>query len=312
MVEGYSLENNTISEEQECTVGVNIASFLPAVVFKRGCIRISQELASRGFDFLSVLPIRGMKGGTELSLPIWFVDNAWNPTESKGVAGLLEVIRGIMYDDPLAPQLQDWIGFSNREITERVYEDLLLNHANAPTAVVHHFEDVDNIRYLRDVRYLGNGTSIKVLIEVHPGLGFGARDVLSRVIDSQDITGVVFDTKHARRGLGPDELARMRSLHRQPVKKAQDAWEKTLKVLHNCIRLVDLQAATQQELLKTLDGTDTLLAEMVTALKEGGYSGPVRVEVSLDMLNQLNPSSILDVVTDVKDYLESELFRNPS
>lgn len=100
-------------------IGFNLASALPRVIIPGQVEALTEKLADDGYTFVSALPLRNIvdeKGIIKgCKLPIWYLEDAWNPTQSDGIVGLMEVVRGIATKDPLAPKIQDFIAFPNKE-----------------------------------------------------------------------------------------------------------------------------------------------------------------------------------------------------
>ena len=302
-------EATEMKEEGENEIGMNIASFLPQAVFAGHLEGVSLKLKEQGYQFLSAIPLRSLRNpsGVDFHLPIWYVERAWNPTEFEGLEGLLEVIAS--REDPQATQLQDWIASPSRVVSNNVYEQLLRMHSHPktkrPTVIVHDFY---HARYGK--------FSVNTIIEIHPGImgileevEVGSPELIAERIQEQqqeypNIEGVDLDTKHMRRGLRPDESARL-SLPGQPVRETLGAWERTLEVLYKHTRLVDFQASDNKELYNTLDGRATELNDIMNAFLSYGYRGPIRVEFSLGLPGLL-PGNQLAVAGDIRAYLKDK------
>src|SRR3989338_1866724 len=192
-------------EIKDNEICMNIASLLPMAVLRPYVEYASRKLMEFGYGTLCVLPLRGLvrSDGVELSLPVHYIEPAWNPTERAGLAGLLEVLRG----GPEAPQIHDFVAFHNKydssEGFYRMAEAYRSGDKSNPTLteIVHKLPDYP----------LSGAGSIWVdatILEIHPGLNMSAKEILDKIsVERSMIPSVDIDTRHIRRGLKPNEIA---------------------------------------------------------------------------------------------------------
>jgi len=176
-----------------------------------------------------------------------------------------------------------------------------------PTVVVHHLNGLAEFKW-------GLATTVATvdtILELNPGMLDAQGELLSpdSLLEtlaypaSSILAGVDLDTKHIRRGLRPDEIAKTISRLGSPTKNALGAWQGTVQQFVSHTKLMDFQGMNPQELFDTIAGRQTELAEVVLAVKEAGYRGPVRVEFNLGLANQIKPGVVEDVAKDVHAYL---------
>lgn len=295
-------------------IGFNLASDLPRILIPGQVEALTERLVEDGYRFASALPMRTVvdeEGNVSgCKLPIWYLEDAWNPTKGAGLAGLMEVVRGIATKDPLAPQIHDFVAFPNKEKADerfRLMTERLKLTTRPPTIVVHHLSGLAEFKW----GLATTGATVDTILELNPGMLDAEGELLSpdALLEelaypaSSPVAGVVLDTKHIRRGLRPDETARTVSRPGSPTKGALGAWENTIQQFVSHTKLMDFQGMNPQELFDTLDGQQTELAEVVLAAKEAGYRGPVRVEFNLGLAHQLKPGVVEDVAKDVRAYL---------
>lgn len=117
------------------------------------------------------------------------------------------------------------------------------------------------------------------------------------------LSGVVFDTNHARRDLRGDELARMQSRPGTPVTPAFNTHLQVLKAVGGDIKLIDFQALNDRELQDTLAGKSTELADLIEELMEQYPEVPIRIEFRLGIMRQLQQSEIMETLLAVQHFL---------
>ena len=292
-------------------IGFNLASALPRVIIPGQVEALTERLSEDGYEFASALPLRNIvdeKGDIKgCRLPIWYLEDAWNPTQSAGIAGLMEVVRGIATKDPLAPQIHDFIAFPDKEKADdelkRMVERLELE-GNPPTVVVHHLSGIEEFKW-------GSGPTIDTILEINPGMLANQGEILT--VDalleelsypaSSRVSGVDLDTRHIRRNLRPDEVAKTVSLPGTPTRTSLGAWENTIQQFVAHTSLVDFQGTSPEEVFQTVAGKNTELNQIVRYVKDTGYKGPIRVEFNLGLANQIKPGIVEDVAKDVYEYL---------
>lgn len=126
---------------------------------------------------------------------------------------------------------------------------------------------------------------------------------------SSRVSGVDLDTRHIRRSLRPDEIAKTVSLPNTPTRTSLGAWENTIQQFVSHTSLVDFQGTSPEEVFQTVAGKNTELKQIMQYIKDVGYKGPVRVEFSLGLANQIKPGVVEDVAKDVYDYLAETMKR---
>ena len=299
------------TERQENEIGINIASFLPQAVFWNHVEDVTGRLAGMGYKFLSVLPLRSFQDQdlTRLSLPITFIENAWNPTERDGWRGLLEVADGIWSADVLAPKVHDFVAFPSRHRSNVVFSNTSNAHRNGDranpgiTEVVHEFPQ-------HPIQSAVPIFTDATILEIHRGLNMTPQEILQRIsVLRSMIPKIDADTKHIRRSKRDDEIAR--SYPDKPVGSVSSLgrWDDIIRMFSSQgkIGLVDLQATTPGELLATLEGQATELNDFVSAILESGYVGPIRVEFNMGLINQMRPGYSIGVAQDAHDYLKARI-----
>jgi len=295
-------------------IGFNLASDLPRILIPGEVQKLTATLEETGYQFASALPLRSVVDGggnvTGCKLPIWYLEDAWNPTRGAGLAGLMEVVRGVATKDPLAPQIHNFIAFPDKERADELFRNMIarLNLSERPpTVVVHHLNGLAEFKW----GLATTGATVDTILELNPGMLDAQGELLSSdsLLEtlaypaSSILAGVDLDTKHIRRGLRPDEIAKTVSRPSSPTKDALGAWQGTVQQFVSHTKLMDFQGMNPQELFDTIAGRQTELAEVVLAVKEAGYRGPVRVEFNLGMANQIKPGVVEDVAKDVHAYL---------
>ncbi len=312
----YNQQVMSNSREQIHTpeIGFNLASDLPRILIPGQVEALTERLAEDGYQFASALPLRTVVDGggnvTGCNLPIWYLEDAWNPTKGAGLAGLMEFVRGIATKDPLAPQIHDFIAFPDKERADGLFRKMVtrLNLTERPpTVVVHHLNGLAEFNW----GLATTGVTADTILELNPGMLDAQGELLSpeSLLEtlaypaSSILAGVDLDTRHIRRGLRPDETAKTVSRPDSPTKNALGAWQGTVQQFIAHTRLLDFQGMAPRELFDTINGQQTELAEVVLAAKEAGYRGPVRVEFNLGLGNQIKPGVVEDVAKDVYDYL---------
>ena len=292
-------------------IGFNLASDLPRIIIPGQVETLTERLRDDGYTFVSALPLRNIvdeKGDVKgCRLPIWFLEKAWNPTQSKGVIGLMEVVRGIAIKDPFAPKIHDFIAFPNKEKADDEFRGMVERlglERNPPTIIVHHLSGIEEFKWTL-------GPEIDTIIEINPGMlkSWGeilTTDALLEELEcpaSSPVSGVVLDTNHIRRGLRSDEAVRTMSYHGLPTRESLGVWEDTIQQFVSHTSLVDFQGKSSDEIFQTLDGKNTELNQIMRYIRDEGYRGPVRVEFNLGLANQIKPGVVEDVAKDVYEYL---------
>lgn len=287
---------------------INMASFLPMSVLGPYVEQASERLRDYGYNSLCVLPFRGLVNpdGIQLSLPVHFIERAWNPTEASGLSGLIEVVDGMRTGNPKAPKIHDFIAFPNKFDSGVAFYRMAYAYRSGDklnptlTEVVHK---------LPDYPLSGAGTvgADATILEIHPGLNMSPQQILDKIsVENSMIPKVDIDTRHIRRGLRTDEAARVGgSVGFSNLGNWQD-------VIHTFstyrgIGLVDFQAKDPKELSETLNGGNTELNEMIDALLETGYKGPIRVEFNMGLLRQVKPGYAMGIAQDSHDYLRDKI-----
>ena len=283
---------------------INMASFLPMSVLGPYVEQASARLRDCGYNSLCLLPLRGLVCPDEiqLSLPVHFIERAWNPTEASGLSGLIEVINGMRTGNPKAPKIHDFIAFPNKFDSGAAFYEMAYAYRSGDklsptlTEVVHEFPG-------HPISGAGTVGADATILEINPGLNMSPQQILDRIsVENSMIPNVDIDTSHIRRGLRTDEVARLGgSAGFSNLGKWQD-------VIHmfstqRRIGLVDFQAKDPQELSETLNGGNTELDEMIDALLETGYKGPIRVEFNMGLLRQVQPGYAMGIARDSHDYL---------
>lgn len=304
------------------TVGVNIASIAPWVITPTMLKAGVHMLKNYGLEFVSVLPVIGMDGLTrnDLALPVTHMEGAWNPTNKAGIAGWGEVLNGIgrswlnkmnqsISYDPGVPKWQDALIFYGRK-DNNLLEEEILRTFNHPVNVVHSDEFAFRPFGLSNQSYV---RQIPTVLEVNPNMGNTIQAVLEENEKLKDekyiqanFLGFDFDTKHVREEDIPGISERTVSYPGAPTTDRFSNWQEVLQQVEGNLALVDFQAKNKSELNDTLDGQRTELNDMLLAIKESGYIGPVRIENNIGIA-QLNPLAVLDVLYDTKDYIFSTL-----
>ncbi len=272
------------SPRPELKVGVNLATLLPGLMV-RHVGDVVGELSDRGFHFVSMMPVRNFRGELDIAKfpqmgdtegsPVRFVEDAWNPTDSNNpLVGLVQVARGRLANDATAPHLQDWLAFPGKHESRARLDHMLAANPNA-YIIKHGLNEIHEAPPASEVR-------VRSLLEINPGMTdlFGDQLTLDGVRQALDIdrteeqrlpperyrgnqltsdilSGVVFDTNHARRDLRGDELARMQSRPGRPVTPAFNNHGEVLRAIGNDVKLIDFQALNDRELQGTLAGQQT-------------------------------------------------------
>lgn len=86
-----------------------------------------------GYDFLQVLPQRGILGHENLVLPIRYIENAWNPVNS-----LIQALRHQNGTEGMPANWRDWLLFPNPNKCRQVFDRLRITNNAQPIA--HDFE----------------------------------------------------------------------------------------------------------------------------------------------------------------------------
>ena len=314
MIKFGAMNNESIDQVAgENELCINMASFLPMSVLGQYVEQASARLRDYGYNSLCLLPLRGLVYPDEiqLSLPVHFIEKAWNPTEGEGWAGFMELVNVIRTCDPRAPKFHDFIAFPSEyysgEGFYRMAEAYRSGDKSKPTLteIVHELPDYP----------LSGAGSIWVdatILEIHPGLNMSAQEILDEIsVKKSMIPAVDIDTRHIRRGLMPNEAERIsRSYPGRPVGSFTSLgnWENIIRTFSQPgrIGLVDFQAKDPKELLETLNGGNTELDEMIDALLETGYKSPIRVEFNMGLMRQVQPGYAMGIARDSHDYLRDK------
>lgn len=221
------------------------------------------------------------------------------------MAGLMEVVRGRISQDVKAPQLQDWVAFPDAKTADTLYKKLIAANSKAQ-AVVHNLADAHHLLADTDGR-------VRTLLEINPGMTDDegqllTLDALRRELDeartdpTNSLSGVVYDTKHVRRGMRLDEVTTV-SFPQQSTRDLRGGWRNVLSAIGHDIQLIDFQALAPAELHATLNHQRTELADMARELAATYPHVPVRLEIQLGMKRQLMPGNVLSVMNETADFL---------
>ena len=169
----------------------------------------------------------------------------------------------------------------------------------------HHVKDALNPGIVPD--------SVRTLLQINPGMmglngEMATEDLIYRELEKSrksggHFGGITFDLNHVRRTTRPDEDAKMGKRYIHGDGHTLGKWRDTIETYIAETRLVDFQALNYDELIDTITGKQTELADMLTAIKERGYTEPIRVEFSLGIGKQITPGVVESVAKGVYDYL---------
>lgn len=298
------------SRDPKLELGANLGSFVPWIMANQ-VGSITGKLKEKGFKFVSTLPMRNTDSRASV-LPVRYVEQAWNPTIEPYVRGLLEVRRGKKTHDPTAPQYQDAIFFPDRQKAHKMFRDTVAKNRGIKV-VTHNLFDAA-------LTLSESGLIFETLLEVNPGMTDLVGDQLTldelyrelgaarSVRGSQlhefasPLSGVVFDTKHTRRGMRPDEIARI-SRPGQPVQDVMGGYQNVLRVLGPDVQLIDFQALHPQELRDALNNRSTELADMMSHLITELPGVPIRLEIQLDPLDHFMPGRVMTQMSEAADFI---------
>lgn len=303
---------------QELEIGANLGSFLPWVMANQ-VAGITTRLQQQGFDFVSLLPMRNTD--RPASLPVWFLEKAWNPTTHAGLGGLLDVLQGRMSHDPQAPHLQDWIAFPDADTSQKIFQEQMARYGKQAYIVKHRLDDPYFSHETGNVR-------LRSLLEVNPGMtelhdGSVVPLTLDRLVEHLErareslatgqplefdgwirdqLSGVVFDTKHTRRRTREDEVSRI-SRSGMPTRENLGGYKQVSEVLAPHIRLIDFQGLNPAELRATLNNQSTELADMIGELMETLPGVPIRLEIQLGSMEHLVPGAVMTQMLEAADFV---------
>lgn len=296
--------------EPKLEIGANLGSFAPWIMANQ-VGSITSRLKERGFQFVSTVPMRNIDKPSVL--PVRYVEDAWNPTQGSHVFGLWEVMQGKRAHDPLAPQFQDLLLFPDRQRAGKMFRDTVAKNRGI-NVVTHNLFDAA-------LTLSESGLVFKTLLEVNPGMTdlmgdqltldelYRALGAARSVRGSQfrefasPLSGVVFDTKHTRRGMRPDEIARI-SRPGQPVQDVLGGYQNVLRVLGPDVQLIDFQALDPQELRDALNNRGTELADVLSDLITQLPGVPIRLEIQLDPLDHFIPGRVMTQMLEAADFIK--------
>ncbi len=226
-------------------IGVSLASYLPwSAFFTRKATRWAEK---DGFGFIGMLPLRGSVGITP-SLPISYLEGAWNPVRS-----LREALSGQPTGQGLVPNIADWLFFPNPERSQEIFEAMKIRQP-PPVIVVHSIEEWQKGR----------------LLEVSPRINMETSEIASWA--KKHRAQLVLDTYHLRRSVWEhlDERG-------MPLEK----WQLLIPRLLPFVKVVHVQPNQGDELSEIMRGEDTELHKMLRFIRQNGFSGHFMVEATL-------------------------------
>lgn len=303
-------------EEEENLVTLNLASLLPMAISRPFVERATVELEKMGYRGVGILPFSWSLQDPDkisMALPVTSIERAWNPTERDGWYGLMDVVSGMIHRDIQAPKLQDFVAFPSRYKSEVAYYRWAMDNVSNPQRYPYGLTDV--VHKLPDYP-LSGFSSIGVsatILEINPGLNLTPQEISEKLLAGSSmikgIKRIVCDTKHLRRGLKPNEAAKIaRSYPGKPVINVLGEWENTLRIFSAAgqIGQVDLQAMDPVELIDTLRGVPTELDDVMSAIVKSRFDGTVRVEFMMKVYDQVRPGYAMGVAKDAHDYLRDK------
>lgn len=256
-------------------LGISLASYLPwSAWFPEWAARQAREA---GYEFLQVLPFRGVKENTKLPLPISYIEEAWNP------GSLVEVISGKIKKMSRPPKLEDWLFFPERIKSTEIFLSWLIFREE--WAILHKL-------FLR--RHFK-----RALLEVSPGIWLNLKEIKKFARGKRKI--LCLDLWHLRRDSREDELL-SKPAHLPPVSPL-GPWQESLKELLPYTFVIHISPQRDfDELSACLAGKPTELEKMLKVIKDFGFEGDYIVEATLG-LGGFNFRKLKKVMKEFHDWV---------
>lgn len=234
-------------------IGINVVS-IPWIIFLHWGMEIATWLAKwAGFEGIQALPVRSVRRKMDLTLPIWALEKAWNPTTFKrhrdglpGASGEPTKWHDVLLFPSPAKALSNW-------------NDLRFSLlGNAILLIQHDWEGVQRA----SPSYVEGFERRRLLcpLEIHKDMGLSLSQVVQEV--TRNRLKLVLDTAHCRQ---PQVLAEWGSF-------------RDILTLRPAICMVHLQGESREEWSELLDHRSGYLAECLRDLKSVGYQGPIVLE----------------------------------
>jgi hypothetical protein len=231
-------------------IGINFISLFPWCLlpgFAAYLAKIS------GYDFLQILPIRGIGAKFKPKLPIKYAEGPWND------GSVISFIKGVITKDPLAPQLIDVIMFPEKSLALNIFKKLR-NRKRIKTIV--HSLDIGEDQ----------------LLEVSPGLWLTPEDIIKKINHRKIL---VLDLYHLRRHPRPDELVG-KPEHIKKETSLLGCWKESLQILLPFAKLIHVSPSRDyNELDNFLSRRNSELEEMLKFIRDNNYKGDFVVETTL-------------------------------
>jgi hypothetical protein len=235
-------------------IGVSLISYFPwGIYFPAFISRLAREA---GFDFLQAMPLRGVNSKFYPVLPVSYIEDVWNS------GSFNDVIKGLWRKDLNAPKILDWLLFSGKTKSQKIFQQL--RQIAGVKTVVHQVNDLKE----------------NCLLEVHPGLWLTPAEIIAKVGGKRILT---LDLYHLRRKPRSGELIK-RPLGIYSEESVLGPWQESLRLLLPYTALIHLSPSREyNELNWFLGGKETEFEKMLIALRDLGFRGDGVVETTLGL-----------------------------
>ncbi|MCG2686022.1 hypothetical protein L6258_01470, partial [Candidatus Parcubacteria bacterium] len=232
-------------------IGISIGCWLPWVILPGGLQLAAKCTEKTGCTFWQMLPLRNvtLRALRRAQIPVHYAEPAWNPIT------LWNKLRKQPGAEGGPAKWQDVVFFPRPEVSQDRFWDIQRESEAVP--IYHNFNMV---------KAWGG------LLEIHPELSWNHQALK---LNSAEILHTkqpyVLDARHLRRptrGGEPSPLG---------------PWQKALEVLLPYTALVHVQPLEGKELIRSLNGENTELVQILMYLK-GRYDGPFVIEVPPNLL----------------------------
>lgn len=194
-----------------------------------------------GFDGIQALPVRGVRAGMRLSLPILSAEGPWNATTFQ------RHLNGLPGEAGGPTKWQDVILFPDPWGCDQNLNQLAFNRQSV---------GFQRIRHSFDWNF-----PFKQVVEIHKGMGLTLEQILNLV--SKGRLTLVLDTAHCRQ---PEVLRELGTTYQ------------IIESLLPSISMVHLQGLNKGEWQNLLAHGTGFLSSVLRELKRKGYQGPIVLE----------------------------------
>jgi len=252
-------------------------------------------LREAGYDFLQIVPTRGLGGAIKevaTILPVEYTQQPWDPARN-----FWEGLRGGLVNTSDKPDLLNFAIFSTEKERGQVWESLFREDAQHPLMIVDNFA--------MDPTYQNS------LIEIHVGLGLTPSQIVENLKRMPLELPAVVDLGHLRH----PATEKYRRHWPRDVQKAYNKaemgpigdWPTSLRATLPFARAIQVQNVPG-ELEACLAGQSTVLEEMLALIREASFSGDYIVEVRLKPRKALmSKGYVRNTLTDVCTWLKTQV-----